>query len=204
MYKLPILPYLFQDLEPFIDTHTLGVHYHKHQQNYLNNLNNILRKNNYDYRYNINELIFHINEFKLDKENLLYNLGGVINHNLYWKSMNTKLKRQLPNNSLLNKINETYGNYDNFYNIFKEKALSIKGSGYTFLVMDKNKDIYIINTSNQDNPILMGYIPLLNIDMWEHAYYINYLYDKNKYLDNYKEIIDFSYANHLYNNYLSS
>ena len=87
MYKLPKLPYLFQDLEPFIDTHTLGVHYHKHQQNYLNNLNNILKKNNYDYRYNINELIFHINEFKLDKENLLYNLGGVINHNLYWKSM---------------------------------------------------------------------------------------------------------------------
>ena len=204
MYKLPILPYLFQDLEPFIDTHILALHYHKHQQNYLNNLNNILKKNNYDYRYNINELIFHINEFKLDKENLLYNLGGVINHNLYWKSMNTPLLRQLPNNSLLNKINETYGNYDNFYNIFKEKALSIKGSGYTFLVMDKNKDIYIIITSNQDNPILMGYIPLLNIDMWEHAYYINYLYDKNKYLDNYKEIIDFSYANHLYNNYLSS
>ena len=204
MYKLPILPYLFQDLEPFIDTHILALHYHKHQQNYLNNLNNILKKNNYDYRYNINELIFHINEFKLDKENLLYNLGGVINHNLYWKSMNTPLLRQLPNNSLLNKINETYGNYDNFYNIFKEKALSIKGSGYTFLVMDKNKDIYIIITSNQDNPILMGYIPLLNIDMWEHAYYINYLYDKNKYLDKYKEIIDFSYANHLYNNYLSS
>jgi len=116
----------------------------------------------------------------------------------------TKLKRQLPNNSLLNKINETYGNYNNFYNIFKEKALSIKGSGYTFLVMDKNKDIYIINTSNQDNPILMGYIPLLNIDMWEHAYYLNYEYDKNKYLDNYKEIMDFSYANNLYNNYLSS
>ena len=91
IYKLEELPYLFEDLEPYIDTHTLALHYRIHQNNYLTKLNNILKNNNYDYRYNINELIYHINEFKNeDREDILYNLGGVLNHNLYWKSMNKK------------------------------------------------------------------------------------------------------------------
>ena len=73
MYQLPILPYLFQDLEPFIDTHTMGLHYHKHEQNYLNKLNELLRKNRYDYRYLLEELIYHIDEFlPADQEDILY------------------------------------------------------------------------------------------------------------------------------------
>ena len=88
MYKLPILPYLYQDLEPFIDTHTMALHYHGHEQAYLDNLNNILKKNNFNSKYDLIELSYHINEFPIvDRENLLFNLGGVLNHNLYWKSM---------------------------------------------------------------------------------------------------------------------
>ncbi len=102
MYKLPILPYSYQDLEPYIDTHTIGIHYHFHAQNYLSNLNKILKENNYDYKYNLTELIYHINEFnEKDRENLLFNLGGVINHNLYWKSMNDSTKVQKPYGNLL-------------------------------------------------------------------------------------------------------
>lgn len=132
MYKLENLPYLFQDLEPFLDTHTLGLHYNKHAQNYLNNLNKLLMKNNFDYRYDINELAFHINEFaKEAQESILFNLGGVINHNLY---------------------------------------------------------------------LSHGYIPLFNVDLWEHAYYLNYENDKSKYLDNFVQIADFTFANKIYNN----
>lgn len=96
MYKLPKLAHMYQDFEPFIDTHTMGVHYHKHEQTYLNNLNNLLNKNNFNYNYDIDELIYHINEFPDDdKENILFNLGGVINHELYWKGISQN--NYLPN-----------------------------------------------------------------------------------------------------------
>lgn len=99
---MPNLPYSYQDLEPYIDTHTIGIHYHFHAQNYLSNLNKILKENNYNYKYNLTELIYHINEFnEKDRENLLFNLGGVINHNLYWKSMNNPTKVQKPYGNLL-------------------------------------------------------------------------------------------------------
>lgn len=198
MYKLPNLPYLYQDLEPYIDTHTMGLHYNKHEKTYLNNLNNLLNKNNYDYRYSLEQLIYHINEFpKQDRQDILFNLGGVLNHNLFWKSINKN--KVLPAGKLKQKIENKYSSYEKFFNILKEKSLKLKGSGYTFLVLKNNSDIEIINTSNQETPLLQGYFPLLNIDLWEHAYYINYENDRSKYLDNIKEIIDFTNANKIYN-----
>lgn len=199
MYKLESLPYLYQDLEPYIDTHTLGLHHNKHEQNYLNNLNSLLIKSNYDFKYSIDELIYHINIFnEEDKENILFNLGGVLNHELYWKSMNPK--KNIPDNELKKKLEEKYKSLDNFFKLFKDSALKIKGSGYTFLVLNKKDELDIINTKNQDLPQLLGYIPLFNIDMWEHAYYLNYKNNKSEYIDNFIEIADFNYANEIYNN----
>lgn len=200
MYKLEKLPYLFQDLEPFVDTHTLGLHYNKHAQNYLNNLNKLLIKNNFDYRYDINELVFHINEFaKEDQESILFNLGGVINHNLYWKSMNDS-KRKKAEGKLKEKIEKTFGSDEIFWKLFKEEVLKLKGSGYTFLILKGDGDLAIMNFSNQDMPLSYGYIPLFNVDLWEHAYYLNYENDKNKYLDNFIQIADFTFANKICNN----
>ena len=199
MYKKIDLPYLFQDLEPFIDIHTLGLHYHKHYQNYLNKLNELLIKNNYNYRYKLEELIYHINEFNIqDRENILFNLGGVINHNIYFLSICSK-NIEMPIGSLLEYIERKYGSYDGFIDKFKNKALELKGSGYTYLVIKKNMELDIINLSNQDLPMSLGYIPLFNIDMWEHAYYINYENDKSKYIDNFMMIADFSNANKIFN-----
>ena len=198
MYKLPILPYLFQDLEPYVDIHTMGLHYHKHEMNYLNKLNLLLIKNNYDYKYPIEELIYHIDEFPIeDREDILYNLGGVLNHNLYFKSMSPK--RVLPSDKLKDDIESKYGSVDKFLLEFKNKALELKGVGYTFLVVNDNGTLDIINLSNQDLPQLLGYIPLLNMDMWEHAYYLNYKNEKSNYIDNFFLIVDFINANSLYN-----
>ena len=198
MYKLPILPYLFQDLEPYVDTHTMGLHYHKHEMNYLNKLNLLLIKNNYDYKYPIEELIYHIDEFPIeDREDILYNLGGVLNHNLYFKSVSPK--RVLPSGKLKDDIESKYGSVDKFLLEFKNKALELKGVGYTFLVVNDNGTLDIINLSNQDLPQLLGYIPLLNMDMWEHAYYLNYKNEKSNYIDNFFLIVDFTNANSLYN-----
>ncbi len=199
MYQLSILPYSFQELEPFIDTHTMGLHYHKHEMAYLNNLNNLLKKYNYNYRYSLNDLVYHINEFNDDdKPNILFNLGGVLNHELYWKSMNKN--SNLPKGKLKNKIDSQYGDFNNFWNEFKKMALSLKGSGYTFLVLRKDGNLEIVNFYNQDIPLLYGYIPLFNIDLWEHAYYLNYENDRSKYIDNFRDIVDFTNASFLYDN----
>lgn len=197
MYQLAMLPYAFQDLEPFIDTHTMGLHYHKHEMAYLNNLNNLLRKYNYNYRYNLSDLVYHINEFNNeDKANILFNLGGVLNHELYWKSMNNN--SNLPKGKLKNKIDSQYGDFNNFWNEFKRMALSLKESGYTFLVLRKDGNLEILNFHSQDIPLLYGYVPLFNIDLWEHAYYLNYENDRSKYIDNFREIGDFTNASFLY------
>lgn len=202
MYRLPKLLYSFEDLEPYIDTHTVGVHYKKHHQNYLNELNELLIFNNFDYRYSLNDLIYHIDEFDSKiKEDLLFNLGGVLNHNLYWKSIGEKTN---PTGLLENEINNVFGSFDNLFNELKTSALKIKGSGYVFLIIDRLGNLDIVNKSNQDTPLLDGSIPLLNIDMWEHAYYLNYEYDKSKYLDNIKEIMNFEYASEIYNNIMSN
>lgn len=199
MYIKEKLSYTFSDLEPFIDTHTLGLHYHKHYQNYLNNLNKLLQKNNYDYRYSIVELTNHLREFNnKDIQDIKFNLGGVLNHNIYFKSMNNYVVP--PQGLLLERIINVFGSYENFKNEFIKSALSIKGSGYTFLCTDKEKNLLIINLPNQDSPYFYNLTPLFTVDMWEHAYYINYENKKNIYLENFFEIASFAYANNLYNN----
>lgn len=204
MYQLPKLSYLFQDLEPYIDTHTMGLHYHKHHQNYLNQLTSVLEKHHFDYRYPLYELIYHINEFPLSsQEDLLFALGGVLNHNLYWKSIGPKMG-QKPSGLFQKTLDKTFGSYDQFWDLFKKKALQLKGSGYTFLVLKKNGKLDIINTMNQETPLLFGDVPLFTVDMWEHAYYLNYQNDKSKYLDNFKEIADFKNASEIFNQIMKS
>ena len=193
MYTLEKLPYDYDALEPFIDTHTLGLHKNKHQLNYLNKLNELLLKNNYDYKYSLEELPKHLDELINDKEDILFNLGGVINHNLYFKSMSSN--KVLPNNNLLNLINDKYGSYDIFKDEFKRLALSLKGSGYTYLVINEKNELEIINILNQDNPYNYDYVPLISLDVWEHAYYINYENKRDLYIDNFFNVIDFSNAN---------
>ena len=198
MYKLESLPFKYQDLEPYIDTHTMGLHHNKHQRTYLKNLNNLLKKNNYNFNYPIEDLNLHLNEIsEEDRNDALFNWGGVINHNLYWQSINPK-DREVPIGNLLDKIIQKYANLNNFKETFINTALKLKGSGYTFLVK-KNNEIDIINTTNQDSPLLLGYIPLFNVDMWEHAYYLNYKNNKKDYLDNFFEISNFYYANKIMN-----
>lgn len=199
MYELKPLPFLYQDLEPFIDTHTMGLHHNKHEQNYVNNLNKLLEKNHFTFSYPIEGIYKHLNDFnKEDQNDILFNLGGVVNHELYWQSINPKNKEN-PQNELLQAIINKYESFDHFKEEFKRIALSLKGSGYTFLIKKQDHSIDIINTLNQDSPYFYGYIPLFNVDMWEHAYYLNYKNNKQEYLDNFFAIANFHYANENYN-----
>lgn len=196
MYILKALPYEYDELEPFIDTHTLGLHKNKHQANYLKKLNDLLLKNNYDFRYSLENLTKNINEFNFNnKEDILFNLGGVINHDLYFNSMSPN--KILPNKNLQALIDEIYGSFDNMQKEFKTMALSLKGSGYTFLVLDGRK-LKIVNLINQDNPYNYHYVPLIALDMWEHAYYLNYENKKDLYIDNFFDVISFTMANKIF------
>ena len=193
MYKLKELPFSYQDLEPFIDTHTIGLHYHKHEQNYLNNLNKLLIKNNFSFNYPIEDLYKHLDDFKNDENDLLFNLGGVLNHDLYWQTINPN-KKEEPNNILLTLINSKFTSLDNFKQTFIDYALNLKGSGYIFLILNNN-ELELMTTLNQDSPLKYSFIPLLCIDMWEHAYYLNYQNNKQEYLNNFWQIINFKYSN---------
>ena len=196
MYQMQELTY--NTLEPYISDRTLTIHYNNHYLKYLKNLNDILVKENYYFRYTKEELFNHIDEFNISvRDKILFNLGGVVNHELYFYNM-SNLKNNKPVGSIKNEIDKEYGNYENFKTEFKKMALELVGSGYTYLVINKNKKLQIINMSNQESPYLYGMIPILTLDLWEHSYYLDYQNNKEKYIDSFFEIIDFDKINNLY------
>lgn len=116
MYQLPILPYDYYSLEPFIDTHALALHYQKHAKNYLKKLNELLLENDYDFKYPMELLSFNMDKLKEStKDDILFNLGGVLNHIIYFYSMNEC--KMIPEGNLRNKILHSFGSLDNFFNI---------------------------------------------------------------------------------------
>ena len=202
MYNIMKLNYGYSDLEPYIDSHTVGLHYNKHYRNYLDNLNKLLVANNYDFTYPIEQLHLHLEKFrKEDISDILFNLGGVLNHELYFSNIAAKNNNDDYHNlEIVKSIEENFGSLDNFKNEFKKKAKSLKGSGYTSLVLDDN-NLKIINTQNQDSPYFFNLKPLITLDMWEHAYYINYENNKDEYIDAFFEILNFKQINNSFKNF---
>ncbi len=191
------LPYAFDALEPYIDTHTMGLHYHKHYATYLKNLNLLLKQYQYDFKQPFLNLLNYVSTFPSEnREAFLFNLGGVLNHELYFATISDK-KNHTPTGELKKIIDEVFGTYDNFKAIFKSTALSLKGSGYTALVWYHNS-FQIMNITNQNSPYFYQAVPIMILDLWEHAYYINYENDKARYIDNYFEIVDFEQINKIW------
>ena len=195
MYKIKTLNY--SSLEPYIDNQTLDIHYNKHYKKYLDNLNKILDSINYDYKFNLKDLIKNINMFDESiRGEILYNASGVLNHELYFEILNINGKK-IPTGKLLEAINKKYNSYDNFVMEFITVANKLKGSGFTFLVLNNN-ELEIINLPNQDNPYLYGMVPLIALDMWEHSYYLKYQNNKEQYIKNFFSIIDFNKIEEIY------
>jgi len=204
MYTILPLPYQYQDLEPFIDTHTVAVHYRKHLTNYLDKLNSLLKKANCTYKYTLPQVLNHINEYPSElREDILYNLGGVLNHDLYFRSI-SPIEDKDAKGMLKDQIIRQYGSMDNLKKQMKDHAMALKGSGYTFLVVKPDRTLLLMNVSNQETPLKNSYLPLCNIDMWEHAYYLNYENEKEKYIDNFFLIMNLSHASDVYNKFMST
>ena len=194
-YKRITLDY--KSLEPYIDDRTLDLHYNAHYRNYTDKLNKYLNDINYDYKDSPEYLAKHIDILPMEnRDEILFNIGGYLNHSLYFYNLTNK-KKDIPI-ELLNLINKYFGSFSLFKEEFIDMAMEVKGSGYTFLVMDKNNKLRIINTSNQDTPYYYGFTPIMTIDVWEHAYYLKYTYLRKKYLENIFDIIDFDKVYKLY------
>lgn len=185
-----MLNYEYNDLMPYISPRTLLIHYNNHYLKYKENLNKLVITDD------LVKLIKNIDKYDLKKrDEILYNVGGVLNHELYFSSMNHK--NRMPTGKLKIAIDKKYGSYDKFKREFIRKANMMIGSGYTFLVINKN-GLDIINLSNQETPYLYNMIPLLALDLWEHAYYLDYQSDRANYINNFFQIIDFDLSSKLY------
>lgn len=187
----------YTTLEPYIDNKTLDLHYNAHYKGYTDNLNKYLKKHNYNYEYDPIYLAKNIDILPMeDRDEILFNLGGYLNHSLYFYILTDK-KKSIPT-PFIEIINKHFVSFDNFKNEFINMATELKGSGYTFLVLDKNNKLRIINTSNQDTPYYYGFIPIMTIDVWEHAYYLQHYNKRKDYLEAIFNIIDWDKVYKLY------
>lgn len=197
MYQIIPLDYSLNSLVPSISLLTLDIHYNEIYKNNLIILNNLLKSTNYKDNYSLKELINNIDIFNLNiRGEILYYLSSVLNHNLYFYNISNK-KNILPVGKIKEDIDKNFGNFNNFKQQFIDTANNLKGSGYTFLVKDKN-NLKIINTSNEDSPYSYGLIPIICLDLWEHAYFIDYQNNRDVYINNFFNIIDFNKINIYY------
>jgi Fe-Mn family superoxide dismutase len=176
IYELPKLPYAYDALEPYIDAKTVEIHYTKHHQSYLHNLNNIAK----DYPEvfldkKITQVLTDIDNVpEKIRQQVINQGGGYANHNLYWLILSPNGGGK-PDGKLVEAIKQRFETYENCKRELEAAAVSVFGSGYGWLVVDKNtKQLDIITTKNQDSPYSINKIPLIVIDVWEHAYYLNY------------------------------
>ncbi len=197
MYEAILLDYSWSDLFPYISEDALKTHYSMYQEN-LEMLNELLKVVNYDYTYSLRKLIDHIDIFPLTiRGEILYYLSSILNHNLYFYNISNK-KNTLPLKKIELDIIKNFGSYEEFKKQFIKKAQNLKGSGYTFLVKDRDGSLKIINTSNEDSPYYYQMIPVICLDLWEHAYFLDYKSKRDAYIDNFFKIIDFDKINTYY------
>lgn len=186
MFELPKLPYEMDALAPYIDAETLGIHYGKHHQAYLNNLNNFLTEENLKFA-TVEEVVRKGNELSKRIKN---NAGGVWNHAFYWDCFGTE--NHAPAHEMLTLIESNFGSFNTFQEELSKSAMSVFGSGWAWLIQRENGKLEIVTTANQDHPWQddQNCKPLLVCDVWEHAYYLQYRNVRADYVKNFWEIID--------------
>jgi Fe-Mn family superoxide dismutase len=172
-FTLPALEYPYAALEPNVDARTMEIHHTKHHQAYINNVNAALEGTGLE-NASIEEVLTHLDKLPADKKQaVINNGGGHANHTLFWTILSPSGGGQ-PTGELADTINKTFGSFDAFKAAFADAATKRFGSGWAWLVVDADKSLKITSTANQDSPLMQGQVPVLGLDVWEHAYYLNY------------------------------
>jgi len=197
-FSLIKLPYQYNELEPSIDILTLEVHYSKHYLTYTNNLNKIVEADATLKDLTIEELLKKADETNTDLKN---NAGGYFNHGFFWEGMGPKSGGQ-PKDTLASVITKDFGSFEIFKTQFADAAEKQFGSGWAWLIVDKTGKLVVTSTPNQDNPLMpkqtISGTPLLNLDVWEHAYYLDYQYKRKRYIENYFKVINWKKVSERY------
>lgn len=200
MFKLPELPYAYNALEPIIDEETMHLHHDKHHQTYVNNLNAALEGHEELQNKTIEELLSDLDALPEDIRTAVRNNGGGhYNHSFTWKEIMPKSETKDPMDFEVGQaIVDTFGSMEEFKDVFSKAAATRFGSGYAWLVMNKNGELEVISTPNQDTPLNDGLKPIMEIDVWEHAYYLNYNNRRPEYINAFFEILNWEYINDMY------
>ena len=193
-HKLPPLKYPNNALEPHIDTRTMAIHHDKHHQAYVDNLNKALESYP-DLQEKLTlELLNDLDSLPEEIRTAVRNHGGGhANHSMFWKSLSPD-GGGTPQGNLADSINEAFGSFSNFKEAFTKAAMSVFGSGWTWLCLDDEGNLLITTTVNQDNPVLRDLIPLVGLDVWEHAYYLNYENRRADYITAWWNVISWKFV----------
>ncbi|NLF64045.1 MAG: superoxide dismutase [Chloroflexi bacterium] len=173
-FELPPLPYAEDALEPHIDARTMSIHHDKHHAAYTNNLNAALEGHEQWQNKSIEEILRNIDQLPEDiRTKVRNNGGGYANHALFWKIMSPDGGGS-PTGELADAINQKFGSFEAFKEKFSSAAANQFGSGWAWLVCKSDGSLDVYSTANQDSPYMQGDVPILGVDVWEHAYYLNY------------------------------
>ncbi len=173
-FTLPELPYPYDALEPHIDARTMEIHHTKHHQAYVSNLNKALETHSAFQAKTIDEIVKNLDAIpEAVRTAVRNNGGGHWNHTLFWHVMSKKGGGE-PKGTLGDAIKKTFGSFDAFKEEFGKAAIGRFGSGWAWLGFDENGKLHVESTPNQDTPVSRGHVPILGLDVWEHAYYLKY------------------------------
>ena len=192
-YTLPELPYAYDALEPYIDARTMEIHHTKHHQAYITKVNDALQGTVLE-GTDILQAIQRIDELPAEKQTAVRNNGGGhANHSLFWQIMGPKAGGA-PTGELAAAINDAFGSFDAFKTEFSNAAATRFGSGWAWLCRHAGNELKICSTPNQDNPLMSGVgcggVPILGLDVWEHAYYLNYQNRRPDYIEAFFSVIN--------------
>ena len=185
-FELPKLPYALDALEPHISKETLEYHYGKHHQTYVTNLNNLVKGTDLENK-SLEELI------KTTEGGIFNNAAQVWNHTFYWNCLAPNAGGA-PTGKIAEAINKAFGSFEEFKKQFNDAAAKNFGSGWTWLVKKADGSLAIVNTSNAATPVSGEDKPLLTVDVWEHAYYIDYRNARVKYLEEFLALVNWSFV----------
>lgn len=194
------LPYEYSALEPVISSETLHYHHGRHYKTYVNNLNAALEKAPKKMQeMTLEELILYTAKDLEHYRNIYNNAGGVYNHQLYFENM-TPEKNSISkiSGAFHRAVTDEYGSIENMKEKLADAALKVFGSGYAWLCKDIEGSLVIVMMANQDNPITKGFIPLLTLDVWEHAYYLDYRNVRKDYVNNWLGIVNWDVVSKRY------
>lgn len=197
MFELPSLSYAYDALEPNIDARTMEIHHSKHHNGYTTNLNNAIANTSLSDK-SIEEIL---NGLDLNNKALRNNGGGYYNHSLFWKIMSPN-GGGIPSGTLASAIDSAFGSFESFKTEFTKAAATQFGSGWAWLCVHSDGTVKVCATANQDNPLMPGIgcagTPILGIDVWEHAYYLNYQNRRPDYIEAFFSVIDWNEVSKLY------